>query len=322
MDRHVIDRSAVPSKGRLIEVGKKYKGQPFEVLLADPQYASWLLTSMHELIKHGHPALFSFLVTRFGQPERTPDHNRMQNRFLDAEFARKFATQASYEVRNALISLKELSLERMWQHYVESKMKEALSWALTAPASQRNSILNSTSARLESEAARLEWSYVGGALSKTGTWSNPLSIGALEFEDQGADVSYVMECFLYLKVRSADFSNTDREIGRFSASESFRVEVKPVVGDDYPAILRAMKAVKSKQLLVGDYCGHGASWSEVVKVFALSGITAVLLDDVEGSEDLAGLSVNIGTLSSQRAAEIANQSFDASVRKLNELTGP
>lgn len=311
----------MPSKGRLIEVGKKYKGQPFEVLLADPQYASWLLTSMHELIKHGHPALFSFLVTRFGQPERTPDHNRMQNRFLDVEFARKFATQASHEIRSGLVSLKDLSIECMWQIYVESKMKEALTWALTAPVSQRNSILSSANSRLEDEATRLKWSYVGGSLSKSGTWNNPLSINALEFEDQGADVSYVMECFLYLNVRSADYSGTDREIGRFSVSESFRVEVKPVVGDDYPAILRAMKAVKSKQLLVGDYCGRGATWDEVVKVFALSGITAILLDDVEGSEDVASLSVDIGTLSGQRATEIARQSFEASVRRLQELTG-
>jgi len=48
-----------------------------------------------------------------------------------------------------------------------------------------------------------------------------------------------------------------------------------------PAILRAMKAVKGTHLLVGEYCGVGATWVQVVRVFSLSGIVVIQLEDVE-----------------------------------------
>lgn len=294
-----------PKKALLIEVGKKYKGQPFEVLLADPQYALWLLSSMHELIKHGHPALFRFLVTRFGQPDRTPDHNKLQNRFLDRDFAISFAFSASQALRNAAQAMNVLSFESVWREHVETRLKDAFNWALSAPQSQRASIITSLGAVLEKEADSLQWSYLGGSMNEEGVWRSPFLVSALEFEDQGADVSYVIESALYMKASSGE-SPSLREIRRVAFGEHFRVEVKPVVGDDYPAILRAMKAVKGRQLLVGDYCGAGATWGEVVQVFALSGIAAVLLEDVERLGDgVIPSEIHLGRLPSAKAKEIA-----------------
>lgn len=276
------ERPILAPASRLIEVGKKYRNQPYEVLLGDPQYAIWLLTCMHDAIKQRHPALFSFLMSRFGQPDRTPDHNRLQNRFLDNDVAICFALISSPGLRESLSSLKKLSIYDIWKNHVEKVLSEAHLWAQKAPKSQQASILSSAKARLLKEGGSLIWFCSNWRMDDSGDWENPLLVSKLEFEDQGADVSYVVSCKLRVVSEIYEHSTSANEdIGRFSIHESFRVEVKPVVGDDYPAILRSMKAVKSKQLLVGTYCGAGATWEEVVKVFALSGISAVQLSELE-----------------------------------------
>jgi hypothetical protein len=42
-----------------------------------------------------------------------------------------------------------------------------------------------------------------------------------------------------------------------------------------------MKAVKGTRLLVGEYCGVGATWVQVVRVFSPSGIVGIEFGDVE-----------------------------------------
>lgn len=72
-----------------------------------------------------------------------------------------------------------------------------------------------------------------------------------------------------------------------------------------------MKAVKARQLLVGEYTGVGATWDELVKVFELSGMTAILLEDVETQQPPAA--VEIKPISAQEA--------EAAVTRIyNELT--
>lgn len=117
-------------------------------------------------------------------------------------------------------------------------------------------------------------------------WVNPVRVYDLEFERAGSDVALrvgwsgtvvapaVTE---YAKARGLEHDT----VYSLQADARFKVEIKPIVGDDYPAILRAMKAVKGTHLLVGEYCGVGASWDELVRVFSLSGITTVQLADVD-----------------------------------------
>lgn len=277
---------ALPSNpSRLITLGKKYRNQPFEVLLADASYALWLLNSMHTKLQHDHPALFTFLISRFGVPDSTPDHNRLQNRFLDRTFALKFAYVASEQVRRFAEALKRIDIPDAWRHYVASELRTRLERARREPVSEQQRQMSSLCTRLTDEAEYLRWVGKTGKY-QDGVWECPVSIESLQFEDEGADVRYLVVCGFSVEARVPGNERSygllnPPSIGRYHEGEAFRVEVKPIVGDDYPAVLRAMKAVKSKQLLVGEYCGAGATWDEVVRVFKLSGITAVLLDDVE-----------------------------------------
>lgn len=62
--------------------------------------------------------------------------------------------------------------------------------------------------------------------------------------------------------------------------EPIGIEIKPVVGDDYPAVLRQMKTNKSCILLLGDYTGKGASREQLIKTFATAGKRIVFVEEV------------------------------------------
>jgi hypothetical protein len=68
------------------------------------------------------------------------------------------------------------------------------------------------------------------------------------------------------------------------------LELKPVVGDDYPAILRKMKAridadVRRSDrgvpaLIVDRFDAEGATFDQVVKIFAASGVVIRTLGEI------------------------------------------
>lgn len=60
-----------------------------------------------------------------------------------------------------------------------------------------------------------------------------------------------------------------------------RVEVKPSVGDDYPVVLRTMRANRCSVLLIEEYAGTGVTREQFVTVFRKSGIRVVFLEEVE-----------------------------------------
>jgi hypothetical protein len=65
------------------------------------------------------------------------------------------------------------------------------------------------------------------------------------------------------------------------------IELKPTMSDDYPAVLRQIKANKDSLrehgeilLIVGEYTGIGATWEDVKMIFKSSGIKAILMSDI------------------------------------------
>lgn len=65
-------------------------------------------------------------------------------------------------------------------------------------------------------------------------------------------------------------------------ADHLRIELKPVVGDDYPAVLRQMKPNRSTVLFVGEYTGQGATEEQFVQTMATADIRVVFARDVEG----------------------------------------
>lgn len=286
----------VPRPARLIPFGK-FEGQPYEVLLQDAPYALWLMNSMAEKLRTRHPELLAFLVSRYGIPDRTPEHNKLQNRFLDETFALSFAFVANPHVRQFLSGLKLLDLPALWHSYVQRAFQAVMQkpepsefdrkYRLPKVGSKQERLADMRDAllkqakliRVESFAEVIAGDHV----------TEVCKIGEMQFEAEGADVEYRCAGSIAVEAAFCGHATDPAELPlpqlsshllARSVNELLRVEVKPVVGDDYPAILRAMKAVNSRQLLVGEYNGGGATWQEVVKVFGMSNIHAVLLDEV------------------------------------------
>ena len=67
---------------------------------------------------------------------------------------------------------------------------------------------------------------------------------------------------------------------------NFAIEIKPSVGDDYPAILRQIKSIKLPSacsrfiLLVDQYSGKGITEEQFVKLFKLERIMVLFLRDI------------------------------------------
>lgn len=71
---------------KIIPFGK-YKGQPVEILQADPKYSEWL--QAQQWFREKFMDLFS-MVSAVQAPTESPAHNIMQARFLDKEYRDRF----------------------------------------------------------------------------------------------------------------------------------------------------------------------------------------------------------------------------------------
>lgn len=287
----------MPPTARLVPFGK-FRGQPYEVLLQEAPYALWLMNAMAEKLRTQHPELLAFLVSRYGMSDRTPEHNKLQNRFLDETFALRFAFVANPRVQQFLSGLKPLDIPALWHRHVQRAFEAVLQEPEPSEFDRKYRLPRVGSRRewLDAmrEALRKQARRIRVESSTAGVGEDCVMdlcrIGEMQFEADGADVEY--RCTGNIAVEAAYCGYRDdpaelllpclsSHLLARSVNELLRIEVKPIVGDDYPAILRAMKAVKNRQLLVGEYNGTGATGQEVVKVFTMSeNIRAVLLDEV------------------------------------------
>lgn len=96
-------------------------------------------------------------------------------------------------------------------------------------------------------------------------------VSGIAFEHKGFDVS------MHVMRRGEDCD----------WSESLLVECKPVLSDDYPAVLRQIKRTERNNhtriaLVVGSYAG-AVPWSSVCSIFALDRISVVLTGDIQNN---------------------------------------
>jgi len=81
---------------RIVPFGK-YKGQPLEILAQDPGYCEWFLAQ--DNIKRQFPALCQIVINNFYEPNDTPEHNRLQVRFLDDTFCTAVEQLCNWKVQ-------------------------------------------------------------------------------------------------------------------------------------------------------------------------------------------------------------------------------
>lgn len=207
----------------------KYKGQPVENLIADRDYSDWLLAQ--PWVKERFGDIYMTVINMNGEPTETPDHNRLQAKFLDDEFCREIAS----------VFDKNFSLTKQDANAMASDIGESF---------------RGFSDWVEFEIRNTEFEYFG--------WDVRFdAVHGCEYETA--------------------YESWRTETKWFGARRSFLIECKPTIGDDYPAVLRQMKAnflalerIQRPRgmmvLVVGEYTGKGASFSEFGQIFRQSNI--------------------------------------------------
>lgn len=104
----------------------------------------------------------------------------------------------------------------------------------------------------------------------------------LKFEEEGIDVSFSIRVSFRNKfTRKTSDEEWIKQVESHSKwSKVFKVEIKPSVGDDYPSVLRQMKASGAGYLLVGNYCGEGIDRRAFIKLFQSQNKKVIFVEDV------------------------------------------
>ncbi|WP_046869308.1 hypothetical protein [Microvirga massiliensis] len=242
--------------GEVVPFGK-YKDQPVEVMISDQEYCTWLLAQ--PWFAERWRDLYQSVVNAGGKTDDTPEHNRLQARFLDEEFCRALA----------------LCVEPKWA----DPRAVCLSLATTEVEDLQES------ARRQGEEAELGDPEFQGA---------EITISHLVFESAGWDVTFNATLDGKVLIDGRENFRTHGLHGardldavmRCSERLWLHVECKPVVGDDYPSVLRQIKNYAcdrhtTRIALLERFEAAGATLEQLRKIYASSGIQVVMVSEVE-----------------------------------------
>jgi hypothetical protein len=261
----------------------KYKGRDIlEVLETDPSYLQWL--TGQEWFRDRYVYLHQTIINRGSEPEDTPEHNALQVLFLDHAFCLKFCLalddKLDDKIRSQLESERGEHSRRAAKNLREAEYRMKSAARRLADAEGRN--YGETYQETHDKAAAafqertLQCTVIDRPITGIEFSFHP------EFEDAGIDVR--------LKVGAASINHRgltelvhkisyDTEtVWPPGHSFTLCIEIKPTVGDDYPAVLRQMKRNGSTVLFLKSYTGQGATREQFLQTFTISKFRVVFLE--------------------------------------------
>ena len=310
---------------RLVPFGK-YKGQPVEVMQMDTGYCEWLSTQ--DWFRERYANVYQqVIINNFTEASETPEHNKLQMLFLDKEFYKKIEAALPFDpsklfhsqVLNAVSAiraqvksdenyLEELERElKIKEHYSDEEVRKAklqeldsvppytleylriektIKYLTGYDESTHQEELARLLDRIEKTKKRIqELKDKHNAIidQRKDDSQYPYEVKTIEFESNGWDV------FVGLKYRCEIDLKTDFSVSAQPQYEERYIEIKPCLGDDFPAVLRQMKANSKKIggtriLLIDEFSAVGATLEQVKQTFLLSDIYLIKLSDI--TEDI------------------------------------
>lgn len=280
----------------------KYKGKPIEELAADAQYRDWVMAQ--EWFRERFARLYAMMAASQTASE-TPEHNAMQAKFLDDRYCLEFAVAIWRSNKFAINAtryrecLSQLSgAMQAWNEKTEAEFarfkakKQAEYDAKYNDEYEKYKPNEKTFGNDPNQPYRKVFDPWLDFESKHRAClideSNELLI-AREFEDEGADLSLMIEGGFKLRLTGGEYSHrAGFETVKFTSTLelpeylrfSRRIELKPTVGDDYPSVLRQASSSKCNVVMVGNYHGVGASLDQVRQVFASKNIRFMLESEI------------------------------------------
>ena len=310
---------------RLVPFGK-YKGQPVEVMQMDTGYCEWLSTQ--DWFRERYANVYQqVIINNFTEASETPEHNKLQMLFLDKEFYKKIESALPFDpsklfhsqILNAVSAiraqvksdenyLEELERElKIKEHYSDEEIRKAKLQELDSvpPYTLEYLRFEKTIKYLtgyDESTHQEELARLRDRIEKTrkniqelkdkhnsiidqrkDDTKYPYEVKTIEFESNGWDV------FVGLKYRCEIDLKTEFSVSAQPQYEERYIEIKPCLGDDFPAVLRQMKANSKKIsgtriLLIDEFSAAGATLEQVKQTFLLSDIYLIKLSDI--TEDI------------------------------------
>lgn len=239
----------------------KHKGKSVEALLDDREYLDWLLQQGWFQQRYGN--LYQIVINNGVEPSETPEHNAMQIKFLDEEYRLKFAYAATGARLLALCDATEIK-RRIDQIEITTRQ---VSWFGASSVSNSSGLC-----------FRDYKDKVGTNLLNT---AQLIACRSPVFETtSGGDVRFCVATGVEWSIPEQSYVWTHEWPSTYEEF-IFCVEIKPSIGDDYPAVLRQIKRNKTNYLFIRSYTGIGATKEQFVKFFDSQGVKVVFETDVD-----------------------------------------
>lgn len=223
----------------------KYKDQPVEALMQDDRYREWLVAQ--DWFRSRYASLFQIVLNGGGEPQDSPEHNAMQAQFLDSSWM----TKIGKIVKERLCPCHNASYFSGQEIVRAEFLKESLKGSSSTPSFEDRGWDVSCGLRIE---------------GKLDVWlaqkRGPL------LDEKGEEEAPVV-----------------RERQWFETHETALLELKPTLSDDYPTVLREMKARHRDDddylfLIVREASFQHVSWEQVKAIFETADITALLESEI------------------------------------------
>jgi hypothetical protein len=264
-------------KGKLIE----------EVQVSDPQYLQWLIGQAW--VRDKHVALYQTIINYGVEPSETPEHNALQVLFLDDTFCLRFAQRITGGFRGA--ALADVGITRGFEVRGIDVVLEVRD-RREPPKGEPPAELVAALAAHETLAARRP--EKDGSIDELVGFAQEIGVRAADIE-YGRAQRHASNLNLYIRQElSSKRYSLDEQVSKLNVEAEQRwrkacgtqwielsIELKPSVGDDYPAVLRQMRACKSNVLFLESYTGSGATEAQFIATFRSAGITVVFRRDLD-----------------------------------------
>lgn len=261
----------------VIPFGKHRGSTVAELLAKDPAYAEWL--AAQGWLAQRFAELHAAILARGAGADDSPEHNRIQIRFLDPLFRAAIIslTQNVQETRisdwnNRAWDLKETvrklpsaithAQERIKINQEMLANSSSAGFAGGMPASYRNAQLAQAEQELLAKRAEL-----ADAQAKLATFPHLPLLSIVAFEQRGVDARI-----------NWGFLET---ISDYHPDRFFNVEIKPTLGDDYPSVMRQMQRLQCQILLIETYTGLGVPLPLLRQMFTANSTQLITLADAE-----------------------------------------
>jgi len=281
----------------------KYKGQPVEVLAADTDYCEWL--TAQPWFKARYLNVYNTVINYGAEPQDSPEHNQMQARFLDDEWCFRLADllapgrKGTYGLETARRLLEADACYRLFRECCELEEDDASTvpsfedkgWDVTYMIEAASIFTRRTRLVPPLPACTCQCDHTACAPEATCHGGDGYCRHRSDKENRGIDGwgHCSKDCYWsssgpltyeqrsWLKQKSHCFMP--------DYGDRICVELKPDLGDDYPAVLRQVKGYPGgysdrRCVLVRRHAFQHVTWQQVQKMFGASDIRLIAESDV------------------------------------------